>query len=220
MINILSKNIVGVLVPFYLVTSCVGGMHVLSAKEAQFKPGDKVKLSMSEEVDFPYQIGFDEHSDHYSLIDRNTDTTLEVEMKIVSSHPETLSYPLEVEVKVIRLTIYADNGAASDTISYDSRNPTSLSNFILGEALLPLFYFPLRFQVDGPFQIKEMTGYLAQVEENCSTMQTVTFLRSPRWTLALMLTRFFQEQDLFPGRGKMSIKQRWEMESDPYAYAN
>lgn len=130
-----------------------------------------------------------------------SETTVALDIKIVSSNPQTLSYPFDVEVTLKKFLVseIQQDDQSSTVISYDSDSLRTLENYVLAEHLDKLISHPLRFRIEGDFQIKEMTGYLDQIDEDFNSPFDEDF-NSPsilglfgttQWSFELILTQLF-----------------------------
>lgn len=141
----------GIFFLLFFVCNALG----LQAGPLMFKPGDRASyvIYQTAEVDVDWvRVKRKLHAE----------AAIDVEIEILSSNPETGSYPFEVEVRLKR--IQAVERAAlvaffyqhSTYSSYDSNQNENTE----GTTRYPdrLLHSPLRFRVNGNFEVKEITN--------------------------------------------------------------
>ncbi len=98
---------------------------------------------------------------------------------------------MEVTLKKIDFFEVRQDGMSSTVIKYATNSPKTLENHILADHLDKLINHPLIFRVEGAFQVKETTGYLAQINENFYSPSNQGLFGATPWTFELLLTQLF-----------------------------
>ncbi len=160
---------------------CANG--ALYAEFLLFKPGNKASYTISQKIVSEYGI-FNETT--YT----QSEAIIDLDIKVLSSNRETLSYPFEVEVtlKKVLISEIQQNDYSSTTIRYDSNG---LEVNALTEYFDKLIDYPLVFRVKKDFQIEETTSYLNSLDEKFDSPSPMGLFGTTPWTFELLLTQLF-----------------------------
>lgn len=154
---------------------------ISSAEQLSFKPGDSATFKVSEKI---VQTTSEPQSHENTII---------FDLTILSVNPETLSYPFEVEVvlKAIKVN-YKDS---EENIIYDSdqiasSNEGDYIDYL--DSIQQLLNVPLRFRVNGAFDVKEVTGVLEKAgKSNDYFLDDHGILGTTPWSYRFLLTQLF-----------------------------
>ena len=169
----------------FLLSSFFYTSNVVYAEFLIFKAGDKASYTISQKTTGERKL-FDE------TILADSQATIDVNIEVLSSNEQS-SYPFDVVVtlKKIFFTEVQQNGESSTTISYDSSGLKTVENHILAKHIDQLIDHPLHFRVEKDFNIKEVTGYLAQIDESYDSPSLVGIFGTTPWSFELLLTQLF-----------------------------
>lgn len=125
------------------------------------------------------------------------DLSLTFEVKVLSSNPETLSYPFEVEVilkdiinqqQLVKTKGFYNGNSTFTYNSTDTLEQTHSND--LTKQLAQLIDSPLHFNIKGEFQIEETTGRLKKIRKAYKKLYKQCMGVTP-WTFELLLTQLF-----------------------------
>lgn len=175
---------------FASIFFCVA--NYANADVLSFKTGDQASYTITQKLDVEQEL-FD------VIWHAQSETTIAIDMKILSSNPETFSYPFDVEVTLKKLAFYEreQDEDGSRTIKYDSKGVRTPENTVIAEYLDKLIDHPLSFRVEGDFQVKETSGYLANIcevddfAEDDFIPSDLHLLGTTPWSFELLLTQLF-----------------------------
>ncbi len=154
---------------------------ISQANALVFKAGDQAAYTISEKVDL-------EVKNIKAAI--QSDATLDLTIKILSTNPETLSYPFEVEVilKKIVASESAKIGKNSKTFKYNSESSKNASTT---QEISKILNVSMLFRVDGPFQVEETTGYLTKLFWEWDSSTELDIFGTHEGTYVNLLTQLF-----------------------------
>lgn len=156
--------------------------NAVHADTLLFKAGDKAFYTITQKINAEGIIFGDP-------IIHESEATIDFNVEILSSNPETLGYPFDVEINLRRMRVVQSesDGSSTDKIKYDSKSSKNSANPVLVKHLKKLIDHPLRFRVEDEFQVKETTGYLEEIYFDCDE----NLFGATPWTYELMLTQLF-----------------------------
>lgn len=180
----------------------------VAGAQLQFEAGQTASYIVTQKkVNETVYVGDDDIFDSYEFGDKEIseiEETISFDVKILSVNPETLSYPIEVELTLNSLsskifTQLGDNEANSLTINVPGIS--TLENYTVGRIINKLINTPLQFTVQGDFSITENTGILEKVQEQLM-IATLGYFDFPILKFDLLLTQLFHlsGQDLQEGQ--------------------
>lgn len=175
------KNIAAhtLIISFFCQSLCAGTLL--------FHPGDSASYSVSQIVNAEGQFMGFSHK-------QNSQGTLNFDIKILASNPETLSYPFDVELIVRRIQvsqIEQQEGPKPKIRQYDSANPAHAQKMKHTEQLTALINTPLHFRVYNEFDVVETTGLLEKTYKQIDDLSATQVFGTTPSSFELLLTQLF-----------------------------
>lgn len=175
-------NLKNIIACFLLIT-CFSVNTSVYGELLKFKAGDKSTYIITQQM-----VGEIDPSDQY-----RSDGMMYIDLTVLSVNEANNSYPIEVEVKMRELHIdeFHQNDLASAMVIEDLVSTQSQGTDVPPSKFQPLIDNAMIFRIEGPFQVKETTGVLAQVNDGEGDFAFGHFGATP-WTFELFLTQLFQ----------------------------